>query len=322
MLCSREPPPTEKTRRRVLGPQARAAQPVGVGDVPALVVHPGGQLGDIVAGRVALEVADLAEVVDRVRRVPRAAAGAQDEQAPAALAHRREALGHRVDGGGVQPCRDGGDLGEVRGGETGHGGDATSRSRLAIGPEGVARYAPARCPRPAPRRTSDRERRLPDLRRGHRARRRAAGEPRRSRLRAAPLPGVPLLVRRAARGRTSARSTPRPTTGARVPTRWSTTRTSTRHPPTTIRHYEWRGIARIVGSLASRRPRRRDGSTSAAAWAVWSSHCRRRSRRRRRGLRGRLGRRAIARERGRADARRGALDGAGGRASTSSPRSR
>ena len=110
MLCSREPPPTEKTRMASRVVQPRARQPVAVGGVPALVVDPRRQLRDVVARGVALDVADLAEVVDRVRRVARAAAGAEDEEPPAARAHPGEGLGDRVDGVGVEGVRDLGDL--------------------------------------------------------------------------------------------------------------------------------------------------------------------------------------------------------------------
>ena len=65
--------------------------------VPAVVVGAGGQLGDVVGRRVALDPAQLAEVVDGVRGVPGAAADADDEQSSAALAQAGQTAGHRVD---------------------------------------------------------------------------------------------------------------------------------------------------------------------------------------------------------------------------------
>ena len=64
-------------------PRRETSQPRGEAGVPALVVDAGGQLGDVVGGRVGLEAADLAEVVDRVAGVAGRAADAEDEQPPA-----------------------------------------------------------------------------------------------------------------------------------------------------------------------------------------------------------------------------------------------
>jgi hypothetical protein len=68
--------------------QAARAQVLVERRLPALVVRARGQLGDVVGRRVGLEVADLAEVVDGVRGVPRAAADPEDEESPAAVADR------------------------------------------------------------------------------------------------------------------------------------------------------------------------------------------------------------------------------------------
>ena len=68
----------------VLLAQPRALEPLGEAGVPPLVVHPRGELGDVVGRRVGLEAADLAEVVDRVAGVPGRAPDAEDEEAPAA----------------------------------------------------------------------------------------------------------------------------------------------------------------------------------------------------------------------------------------------
>src|SRR5207237_7927188 len=63
---------------------------VGEGAVPAVVVDARRELGDVVDGGVGLDHDDLAEVVDRVRCVARAAADAEDEQPSPALAHGDE----------------------------------------------------------------------------------------------------------------------------------------------------------------------------------------------------------------------------------------
>ena len=100
------PPPTEKTSS-VVGRRSREpVQPLGEGGVPALVVGPGGQLRDVVGRRVGLEVADLAEVVDRVRGVAGRSADAEDEQPAAAIADGREADGDRLDRVGVERFED------------------------------------------------------------------------------------------------------------------------------------------------------------------------------------------------------------------------
>jgi len=79
----------------VVGAQPRRAQPVRVRAVPAVVVDPRGELRDVVADRVGLEVAELAEVARGVRRVPGPSAGAAEEQASAPFA----CCGEHVDDG-------------------------------------------------------------------------------------------------------------------------------------------------------------------------------------------------------------------------------
>src|ERR1700728_1267316 len=64
--------------------ETTAAQPVGVAGLPSLVVDAGRQLGDIVGGGVALDAGNLAEVVDRMAGMTRAAADTQKEDAAAA----------------------------------------------------------------------------------------------------------------------------------------------------------------------------------------------------------------------------------------------
>src|SRR5438067_1234095 len=58
-----------KDEDRIARTETAAAQPGGERVVPTLVVDAGGELGDIVCGRVALDAGDLAKVVDGVRRV-------------------------------------------------------------------------------------------------------------------------------------------------------------------------------------------------------------------------------------------------------------
>ena len=89
-LCSREPPPTEKTSTASRD-ASREPRATPRSRLPALVVGPGGQLRDVVGRRVALEVAELAKVVDGVRGVPGAAADAEDEQAARRRRARRRA---------------------------------------------------------------------------------------------------------------------------------------------------------------------------------------------------------------------------------------
>ena len=84
-------------QQRVVGAEPRTLEPGGEDRVPALVVGAGGELGHVVGGRVGLEPAQLAEVVDRVAGVPGRSADAEHEQPPAALADRGETGGDRLD---------------------------------------------------------------------------------------------------------------------------------------------------------------------------------------------------------------------------------
>ncbi len=68
---------------------------------------------DVVGRRVGLDPAQLAEVVDGVRGMAGAAADADDEQAPAALAQRRQAARHLVDLFAVDRAGEVGDRVEV-----------------------------------------------------------------------------------------------------------------------------------------------------------------------------------------------------------------
>src|SRR5262249_407111 len=81
---------------------ARPFQPGREGPVPALVVDPGRELGHVVGGRVGLEAAELAKVVDGVTGVRRRAADAQDEQPALAVADLGQAAGQPFDVAPVQ----------------------------------------------------------------------------------------------------------------------------------------------------------------------------------------------------------------------------
>ena len=75
-----------ENEERVLLVEPAALEPLGEDAFPALVVGARGQLGNVVGRRVAFQPGDLAEIVDRVRCIGRAAADAQDEKPAAALA--------------------------------------------------------------------------------------------------------------------------------------------------------------------------------------------------------------------------------------------
>ena len=104
---SRLPPPTESTRIRSSALEAADRAAIDEDGGPALVVGPGRQLGDVVGRGVGLDAGDLAEVVDGVRGVGGAAADAQDEQPPAALAQSAPAVSsHPLDRLDVQAVDD------------------------------------------------------------------------------------------------------------------------------------------------------------------------------------------------------------------------
>ena len=97
----------------VLRAKARTPQPGAVRRVPSFVVDTGRELRHIVRWRIALEVAELAEVVDGVSRVSRPSADPENEQATASSPHSRELFGHRVHHGGVEFAGDGADFREI-----------------------------------------------------------------------------------------------------------------------------------------------------------------------------------------------------------------
>ena len=94
---SRLPPPTEKIRIASLRVGPAHLEPFGKHRLPAFVVGARRELGDIVGRRVGLDAAQLAEVVDGMAAVARAAADAKDEQPTVALAQGDELVAQRLD---------------------------------------------------------------------------------------------------------------------------------------------------------------------------------------------------------------------------------
>lgn len=90
----------------VVQAQAAGAQPGREDAVPAFVVGARRDFGDVICGGVGFEAGELAEVVDRVRRVGRAAADAEDEQAPARVPRLREPIDEPLDRRAVEPGDD------------------------------------------------------------------------------------------------------------------------------------------------------------------------------------------------------------------------
>src|SRR5215470_3309103 len=76
-----------KNENRVVIRQPASYQPLDENRLPAVVVGPGRQFGNVVGRRVTFEAADLSEIVDRVRSVGNASADAENEQSPAARTH-------------------------------------------------------------------------------------------------------------------------------------------------------------------------------------------------------------------------------------------
>ena len=102
---------------RVLRREARRPEPRVEARLPPLVVRPGRELRDVVGRRVRLEVAELAEVVDRMRRVCRPAADAEHEEPPLPAPHVGERVRELVDGRRVDRAHDLADLAQVDGGK-------------------------------------------------------------------------------------------------------------------------------------------------------------------------------------------------------------
>src|SRR5690349_5501384 len=64
-----------ENENRIVLSQATALQPIAIGRFPPLIINAGGQLRDIIRGRVALNACELAKIVHRVRSVGHPAAG-------------------------------------------------------------------------------------------------------------------------------------------------------------------------------------------------------------------------------------------------------
>src|SRR5579872_7452875 len=96
-----------------------AAEPVGVGGLPAVVVDAGGQLGDAVGRRVALDAGDFAEVADRMAGVCRASAHTEEENTALLVARFNQQRDHALDDGLIEQGRDAGYLAEVVSGVAG-----------------------------------------------------------------------------------------------------------------------------------------------------------------------------------------------------------
>src|SRR5207248_11355976 len=83
-------------QQRIIGAESADLEPAGKHRVPPLVIRARGQLGNVVDSRIGLDVAELAEVVDRVAAIAGAAADAEQEKAPAPLAQRCELIRQAV----------------------------------------------------------------------------------------------------------------------------------------------------------------------------------------------------------------------------------
>ena len=105
MPRSASPPPTEKTSTASPLAEARSLEPRREGRLPAVVVDPCRELGDVVGRRVRLEPAQLPEVACRMRRVSRGPADPEDEEPPARVAHRGERACEAFDRLRVEPAR-------------------------------------------------------------------------------------------------------------------------------------------------------------------------------------------------------------------------
>lgn len=77
--------------------QPGALEPLAVGDIPPLIVDPCSQLGHVVAWCVALEIANLPEVVDGMARVPGTASRSENEEATFTVADAGESSSDVID---------------------------------------------------------------------------------------------------------------------------------------------------------------------------------------------------------------------------------
>src|SRR6266851_3334893 len=88
-----------KDQHRIVTAKPAPHQPADVRLVPAVIVDARSQFGDVVGGGVAFDVGNLAEVVDGMRGVRRAAADPQDEKPSAIRAKLDESLDDSLDFG-------------------------------------------------------------------------------------------------------------------------------------------------------------------------------------------------------------------------------
>lgn len=113
---------------RVVGPKPRAGEPGGENTLPAVIVDAGRQLGDVVRGRVGLELAELSEVVHGVGCVRGRASDSEHEKAPTRITRGRQCGGHALERNAVEALENPGRLGEVGVGEA-HGQRLAGLSR-------------------------------------------------------------------------------------------------------------------------------------------------------------------------------------------------
>jgi hypothetical protein len=109
------PSADREDEQRVAGREPRDLEPRVEARLPPLVVRPRRELCDVVGRCIRLEAAELAEVVDRVRGVRRAAPDPEDEEPSLPVPHVRERLGERVHRGRVDGPHDLADLTQVDG---------------------------------------------------------------------------------------------------------------------------------------------------------------------------------------------------------------
>ena len=98
--------PNGKHEHAIVCAEAAFSQPGGEHRVPPFVVRASRQLGHVIGRRVRFEPRELAEIIDRVRRVAGTPAQAHEEQAAAPRANRDQCRRHPFDGVDVDGGRD------------------------------------------------------------------------------------------------------------------------------------------------------------------------------------------------------------------------
>src|SRR5262249_38490220 len=86
--------------------EAAHLEPFDVGALPALIVDPRGELGDVVGRGVTLDAEELAKVIHGVRAVAGAAAHAKEEYASAIRLELHQHLDDFLYRGQIQPLQD------------------------------------------------------------------------------------------------------------------------------------------------------------------------------------------------------------------------